>query len=108
MEGFCRVLSSAKSPTKSPTLISGSLVEGWWLGPAASRSAGSSSAFLLANFSATVFLSFAVRCSSVIWACCRSKRGREKGILGLRETRGARKEGGLFAEIRDDDKTFKA
>ena len=62
---------------------------------------------LLANSSAMVFLSFAVRRSSVIWACCRSKRGKEKGVLGLRERRGARKEGGLFAEIRDDDKTFK-
>ena len=107
MECFCRVLSSAKNPTKSPTLISSSLVVGRWLVPAASRSAGSSSAFLLANSSAMVFLSFAVRRSSVIWACCRSKRGKEKGVLGLRETRGGRKEGGLFAEIRDDDKTFK-
>ena len=45
MEGFCRVLSSAKSPTKSPTLISSLLVVGRWLVPAASRSVGSSSAF---------------------------------------------------------------
>ena len=40
MEGFCRVLSSAKSPKRSPTLIAGSLVVGPWLVPAASRSAG--------------------------------------------------------------------
>ena len=88
MEGFCRVLSHAKSPTKSPTLISSSLVVSRWLVPAASRSAGSSSAFPLANSSAMVFLSFAVRRSSVIRACCRSKIGKEKGVLGWRETRG--------------------
>ena len=79
IEGCRRVLSSATSPTKSPTLISGSSLAGWWLGPATSASAGPSSAFRLANSSAIFFLSLAVRRSYVFWACsleCRRQAAR--------------------------------